>query len=132
MNRVSRKIRFYIRTIIHACTHPHTQCLFFFFFFYLFIYLFFFFFFFFLLNSKHTFKSIIITKTSLYNFDPLKPHFYIVKLWCTGVYVIFLISVQNIDCGYPLEPPHRGGSNEYPQSVLCRNMKKFCYFSSEN
>ena len=38
-------------------------------------------------------------KTYLYNFDPLKPHFYIVKLGFTGVYIIFLISVQNIDCG---------------------------------
>ena len=33
-----------------------------------------------------------ITKTRLYNFDPLKPHFYIVKLGFTGVYIIFLIS----------------------------------------
>ena len=40
-----------------------------------------------------------ITKTRLYNFDPFKPHFYIVKLGFTGVYIIFLISVQNIDCG---------------------------------
>ena len=39
-----------------------------------------------------------ITKTYLYNFDPLKPHFYIVKLGLTGVYIIFLISAQNIDC----------------------------------
>ena len=31
---------------------------------------------------------------------------------------IFLISAQNIDCGYSLEPPHRGGSNEYPQSMF--------------
>ena len=59
-----------------------------------------------------------ITKTCLYNFDPLKPHFYIVKLGFTGVYIIFLISAQNIDCGYSLEPPHRGGSNEYPQSMF--------------
>ena len=35
-----------------------------------------------------------ITKTCLYNFDPLKPHFYIVKLGFTGVYIIFLISAQ--------------------------------------
>ena len=48
-----------------------------------------------------------ITKSCLYNFDPLKPHFYIVKLGFTGVYIIFLISDQNIDCGYSLEPPHR-------------------------
>ena len=27
---------------------------------------------------------------------------------------IFLISAQNIDCGYSLEPPRLGGSNEYP------------------
>ena len=35
-----------------------------------------------------------ITKTRLYNFDPLKPHFYIVKLEFTGVYIIFLNSAQ--------------------------------------
>ena len=35
-----------------------------------------------------------ITKTCLYYFDPLKPHFYIVKLGFTGVYIIFLISAQ--------------------------------------
>ena len=44
-------------------------------------------------------SSLLITKTYLYNFDPLKPHFYIVKLGFTGVYIIFLISAQNIDCG---------------------------------
>ena len=38
---------------------------------------------------------------------------------------IFRIFAQNIDCGYSLEPPRRGGSNEYPQSmVLTRNKKK--------
>ena len=49
---------------------------------------------------------------------------------------MFLISAQNIDCGYSLEPPNRGGSNEYPQSkVLSKNNKnniypckpQFCY-----
>ena len=59
-----------------------------------------------------------IMKTRLYNFGPLKPHFYLVKLGFTGVYIIFLISAQNIDCGYSLEPPRRGGSNEYPQSMF--------------
>ena len=33
----------------------------------------------------------LITKTYLYNFDPLKPHFYIVKLGFTVVYIIFRI-----------------------------------------
>ena len=61
---------------------------------------------------------LVITKTRLYNFDPVKPHFYIVKLGFTGVYNIFHISAPNIDCGYSLEPPRRGGSNEYPQSMF--------------
>ena len=29
-------------------------------------------------------------------------------------YDIFLISAQNTDCRYWLEPPRRGGSNQYP------------------
>ena len=37
-----------------------------------------------------------ITKTYLYNFDPLKPHFYIVKLGFTGLYIIFLISGEAV------------------------------------
>ena len=37
-------------------------------------------------------------------------------------------SGQNIDCGYSLEPPRRGGSNEYPQSMfLGRNKKNNVY-----
>ena len=31
---------------------------------------------------------------------------------------IFHVSAQNIDCGYSLEPPRQGGSNEYPQSMF--------------
>ena len=30
----------------------------------------------------------------------------------------FLIFAQNIDCGYSLEPPRQGDSNEYPQSMF--------------
>ena len=41
---------------------------------------------------------------------------------------IFHISAQNIDCGYSLEPPRRGGSNEYPLSIfLSRNKKNNVY-----
>ena len=69
-----------------------------------------------------------ITKTYLYNFDPLKPHFHIVKLGFTGVYIIFLISAQNIDYGYSLEPPRRGGSNEYPQSMFWADIWKISDF----
>ena len=31
---------------------------------------------------------------------------------------IFHISAQNVDCGYSIEPPRRGGSNEYPQACF--------------
>ena len=40
---------------------------------------------------------------------------------------IFRISAQNIDCGYSLEPPRRGGSNEYPQSMLFSKIRKIMY-----
>ena len=40
---------------------------------------------------------------------------------------IFHISAQNIDCGYPLEPPRRGGSNEYPKSMFLSRNKKIMY-----
>ena len=77
------------------------------------------------LNGEQSgcFKTILytfhnITKRHVYNFNRHKPHFYIVKLGFTGVHISFLISAQNIDCGYSLEPPRRGGSNGYPQSMF--------------
>ena len=40
----------------------------------------------------------------------------------------FHISAKNIDCGYSLEPPRRGGSNKYPQSMfLSRNKENKAY-----
>ena len=43
---------------------------------------------------------------------------------------IFLIFAQNIDCGYMLVPPWRGGPNEYPQSMFWSKNKKnrFVFF----
>ena len=38
--------------------------------------------------------------------------------------IIFLIFSQNIDCVYTLEPPCRGGSNEYPHVMFWINNKK--------
>ena len=72
-----------------------------------------------------TLRGYLITKTRLYTFDPLEPHFYIVKLGLTGVYIIFLILLKSIDCGYSLEPPRRGGSNEYPQSMFWAEIWKY-------
>ena len=37
---------------------------------------------------------------------------------------IFHNPAQNIDCGYSLEPPRRGGSNEYPQSMFFTKIRK--------
>ena len=36
----------------------------------------------------------------------------------------FHISALNLDCGYSLEPPRWGGSNEYPQSMFLSRNKK--------
>ena len=59
-------------------------------------------------DSESTTKPVhlhsLITKTCLYNFDPLKPHFYTVKLGLQG-YTLFLFLLKNIDSGYSLEPP---------------------------
>ena len=37
---------------------------------------------------------------------------------------IFVTFAQNIDCGYTLEPPRQGGSNEYPQSLFWSKIRK--------
>ena len=47
-----------------------------------------------------------------------------------NIFDIFLIFAQNIDCGYTLEPPRRGGSNEYPQSmfwVVLTSIHNLCF-----
>ena len=68
-----------------------------------------------------------ITKTSLFKYTDILPP---KKKWNFSYKKIdiFRISAQNIDCGYSLEPPRRGGSNEYPQSMfLSRNKKKIMH-----
>ena len=47
-----------------------------------------------MLSAESFTRQVNVTKTCLYNSDPLKPHFYIVKLGFTGVDIIFLISAQ--------------------------------------
>ena len=73
-------------------------------------------------------RQTLVTCIISHHLTPLNPS--AVKLGFTGVYIIFHISAQNIDCGYSLELPRRGGSNEYPQSVLSRNIKKISDFFS--
>ena len=60
-----------------------------------------------------------IQKNYLYIYDPLKPHFYIVKLGFIGVYIIFLISAQTHRLWVL-----RGGSNEYPLSMFRSEIRK--------
>ena len=71
-----------------------------------------------------------------YNLSTLRKHAYS-NIWKISpktenfqikISYIFHISAQNIDCGYSLEPPRRGGSNEYPQYMfLSRNKKNNVY-----
>ena len=72
------------------------------------------------------------TRKQHYENTPIQTYrkFYLqkVKLFRKIISDIFHISAQNIDCGYSLEPPRRGGSNEYPQSMfLSRNKKNNVY-----
>ena len=39
--------------------------------------------------------------------------------------MFFLFLLKSIDCGYSLEPPRRGGSNEYQQSMVLSRNKKY-------
>ena len=82
---------------------------------------------FFLRSCKVAFKKQFIMKTYLYMFHPLLNS----KTGFIGVYIIFLISAQKTDCGYSLEPPRRGGSNEYPQSVFSRDVKNIRFFNQK-
>ena len=69
-----------------------------------------------------------ITKTCPCNVYPREPHFYIVKMGYAGVYLFFLLLLQNIDCGYSLEPPRRGDSNVYPHSMFGEKDRKISFF----
>ena len=79
------------------------------------------------LNRLYCFKwptvlKCIITKTRLFRYVEN----FTAKNWkiLDKNSYIFHISAQNIDCGYPLEPPQGGGSNEYPQSIFFSRNKK--------
>ena len=64
---------------------------------------------------KHAYSNILkISPAKTENFSDK-------KLW------YFHISTQNIDCGYSLEPPRWGGSNEYPQSIFWAEIRKIMY-----
>ena len=43
----------------------------------------------------------------------------------------FHFSAQDLDCGYLLEPPRRGSSNEYPHSMFSSRNKKINLYPSK-
>ena len=70
-----------------------------------------------------------ITKTCLYNFDPLKHHFYIAKLGFAGVYIIFLISAQKHRLWVLVRTASPRRFKRVPTVyVLSRNMKNIRIF----
>ena len=70
--------------------------------------------------------SLIITKTCLFKYTE-KLITEKLKNFQTKNSNIFHISAQNIDCGYLLELPRRGGSNEYKQSMFLSRTKNNVY-----
>ena len=70
-------------------------------------------------------------QTCTCNEDPLTPHFYIVKLEFTGVYIFSYFFAQNIDCGYLLELYEAVLTCTHNQCFEQKN-KKNNNFSSEN
>ena len=67
-----------------------------------------------------------ITKTRLFKytcietFTTKKIKFFQIK----KILYFFHISAQNIDCGYSLKPPRRGGYNKYPLAMFLNRDKK--------
>ena len=89
---------------------------------------------------KYVCKSKIIKNEWKQHYDNTSIHIY--RKFHLQKLKIFIFLLKNIDCGYSLEPPRpkkhrlwysfepprRGGSNEYPQSmVLSRNKKNDVY-----
>ena len=73
-------------------------------------------------------QPINITKTCLYNSDSLKPHFYRAKLGFTGVYIIFLILLKNIDRGYHLMSTHNLCFEQKYEKYQNFFIRKFSFF----
>ena len=62
--------------------------------------------------GKHAYSNILkILQSKKENFPIKNP-------------IFFHISSLNIDCGYSLELPRRGGSNVYPQSMFFNKVRK--------
>ena len=88
-------------------------------------------------KKKQKKNGIAIMSLWIYTVCTLRKHAYSNKLkilppkkWKFSdkkIRFFFHISAQNIDCGYSLEPPRRGGSNEYPRSMFLSRSKRIMY-----
>ena len=56
-----------------------------------------------------------------------KFHIHKLKNFRWKILIFFHISAQNIDCRYSLEPPWRGGSNEYHNLCFWAEIIKIMY-----
>ena len=72
-------------------------------------------------SRKHTY--IMLT--------PSNPTFIQENWGLQGYTLFFLFLLKTIDCGYSLEPPRRGGSNECPQSMFWAEIWKISEFLYE-
>ena len=70
------------------------------------------------------FLLITIGKRAMYKTDDI----HVKQNWYTRVHLFFLFLLQNIYGGYSLEPPRRGGSNVYPQSMFGAKLRKIFFF----
>ena len=75
-------------------------------------------------------KSISDNRAKHYENTPMQytEKFLVVKMknFARKILIFFLFLLKT-DCGYMLEPPRRGGSNEYPQSMFWSKNKKNRY-----
>ena len=60
---------------------------------------------------------------------PFNPTFIKWNWGLQGYTLLFLFLPKNIDCGYSLELPQRGGSNEFPQSMFRAEIWKIEFLS---
>ena len=72
-------------------------------------------------------KTISSRKHAYVILTPLNPTLYRKTEVYRGIHYFFLILLKT-DCLYSLEPPRRGGSNEYPQSMLWAEIWKISEF----
>ena len=79
------------------------------------------------LNKKGIWLNYYISRSTAFPITktrPLNPLLYSKTGLYRRIQYFFLILLKNLDCGYSLEPPRWGGSNEYPQSLFWEGIRK--------